>query len=103
MAKKNEKNRITGLDIGTSKIIALIGEIGADGTIEVVGIGRHPSRGLKRGVVVDIERITLLDVINSEPDWQIKLLDINPAIKVRFMKEEKNDEITKIYISVPMI
>lgn len=55
------------------------------------------------GVVVDIERITLLDVINSEPDWQIKLLDINPAIKVRFMKEEKNDEITKIYISVPMI
>ncbi|MBN9230819.1 MAG: cell division protein FtsA [Legionella sp. 40-6] len=55
MAKKIEKNIITGLDIGTSKIIALIGEVTPDGTIEVIGIGRHPSRGLKRGVVVDIE------------------------------------------------
>lgn len=55
MAKKPEKNIITGLDIGTSKIVALIGEVNMDGTIEVIGIGRHPSRGLKRGVVVDIE------------------------------------------------
>lgn len=55
MAKKLEKNIITGLDIGTSKIIALIGEVTADGAIEIIGIGRHPSRGLKRGVVVDIE------------------------------------------------
>lgn len=55
MAKKIERNIITGLDIGTSKIIALIGEIAPDGAIEVIGIGRHPSRGLKRGVVVDIE------------------------------------------------
>src|SRR3990167_1252568 len=55
MAKKLEKNIITGLDIGTSKIVALIGEVGADGTIEIIGIGRHPSKGLKRGVVVDIE------------------------------------------------
>lgn len=55
MAKKIEKNIITGLDIGTSKVIALIGEVTSDGAIEVIGIGRHPSRGLKRGVVVDIE------------------------------------------------
>lgn len=55
MAKKQEKKIITGLDIGTSKIIALIGEIGSDGEIEVIGMGRHPSKGLKRGVVVDIE------------------------------------------------
>ncbi len=55
MAKKPEKNIITGLDIGTSKIVALIGEVSEDGTIEIIGIGRHPSRGLKRGVVVDIE------------------------------------------------
>lgn len=55
MAKKIEKNIITGLDIGTSKIIALIGEVTADGAIEIIGVGRHPSRGLKRGVVVDIE------------------------------------------------
>ncbi|KTD02964.1 cell division protein FtsA [Legionella feeleii] len=55
MAKKLEKNIITGLDIGTSKVVALIGEVTADGAIEIIGIGRHPSRGLKRGVVVDIE------------------------------------------------
>jgi len=55
MAKKSDKNIITGLDIGTSKIVALIGEVSADGTIEIIGMGRHPSRGLKRGVVVDIE------------------------------------------------
>ena len=55
MAKKSEKNIITGLDIGTSKVVALVGEVNVDGTIEIIGIGRHPSRGLKRGVVVDIE------------------------------------------------
>lgn len=55
MAKKLEKNIITGLDIGTSKIIALIGEVSPDGRIEILGTGRHPSKGLKRGVVVDIE------------------------------------------------
>lgn len=55
MAKKIERNIITGLDIGTSKVVALVGEINADGSLELIGIGRHPSRGLKRGVVVDIE------------------------------------------------
>lgn len=55
MAKKTERNIITGLDIGTSKVVALVGEVNADGGLELIGIGRHPSRGLKRGVVVDIE------------------------------------------------
>ncbi len=55
MAKKTERNIITGLDIGTSKVVALVGEINPDGSLELIGIGRHASRGLKRGVVVDIE------------------------------------------------
>ena len=55
MAKKFEKNIIAGLDIGTSKIVALIAEVTSAGSLEIIGIGRHPSRGLKRGVVVDIE------------------------------------------------
>jgi cell division protein FtsA len=46
---------IVGLDIGTSKVVALVGEVGVDGSIEVVGLGSHPSRGLKKGVVVNIE------------------------------------------------
>jgi cell division protein FtsA len=55
VAKRNERSLIVGLDIGTSKVVALVGEIGADGSIEVVGLGSHPSRGLKKGVVVNIE------------------------------------------------
>jgi len=55
MPKKSEKNLIVGLDIGTSKVVAIVGEIMPDGTIEVIGIGSHPSRGLKKGVVVNIE------------------------------------------------
>lgn len=49
------ENMIVGLDIGTSKVVALVGKRNPDGSIEVVGIGSHPSRGLKRGVVVNIE------------------------------------------------
>ncbi len=55
MAKKPEKNLVVALDIGTSKIAALVGEVGLDNSIEVIGFGTHPSRGLKRGVVVNIE------------------------------------------------
>ncbi len=55
MPKKSDKNLIVALDIGTNKIAALVGEITPDNQIEVVGFGVHPSRGLKRGVVVNIE------------------------------------------------
>ena len=46
---------IVGLDIGTSKVVAIVGEVSDEDEIEVVGIGSHPSRGLKKGVVVNIE------------------------------------------------
>ena len=55
MAKKQDRQLIVGLDIGTSKVVALVGEIGADNSVEIIGIGSQPSRGLKRGVVVNIE------------------------------------------------
>jgi cell division protein FtsA len=55
MPKKTEKNLIVGLDIGTSKVVAIVGEVMPEGKIEVIGIGSHPSRGLKKGVVVNIE------------------------------------------------
>jgi len=48
-------NMIVGLDIGTSKVVAIVGQRNDDGDIEIVGIGSHQSRGLKRGVVVNIE------------------------------------------------
>ena len=49
----NEK--IVALDIGTNKVAAIVAEITADGQIEIIGIGSHPSHGLKKGVVVNIE------------------------------------------------
>lgn len=55
MSRKEDKNLIVGLDIGTSKVVVIVGEVSPDGPIEVVGIGSHPSRGLKKGVVVNIE------------------------------------------------
>ena len=55
MAVTEEKRMIVGLDIGTSKVVAVVGEIDSDGTIDIVGIGSHPSKGLKKGVVVNIE------------------------------------------------
>lgn len=55
MARKSEKNLIVGLDIGTSKVAAIVGELKDDGEIEVIGVGVNPSRGLKKGVVVNLE------------------------------------------------
>jgi cell division protein FtsA len=55
MAKRSDRNLIVGLDIGTSKVVAIVGEIKPDGAVEIIGIGSHPSRGLKKGVVVNIE------------------------------------------------
>ena len=52
---KESKNLIVGLDIGTSKVVALVAEAMPDGQLEVLGMGSHESKGLKKGVVVNIE------------------------------------------------
>ncbi|MGV3580709.1 MAG: cell division protein FtsA [Methylophilus sp.] len=52
---KEDKNLIVGLDIGTSKIVAIVAELLPDSTLKVIGIGQHISRGLKKGVVVNID------------------------------------------------
>ena len=55
MTKPIEKNVLVGLDIGTSKVVAIVCEVTETGGIEIIGLGSHASRGLKKGVVVDIE------------------------------------------------
>jgi len=55
MSRKGDKRLIVGLDVGTSKVTAIVGELQEDGELEVIGFGMHPSRGLKKGVVVNIE------------------------------------------------
>ncbi|MEA5098515.1 MAG: cell division protein FtsA [Burkholderiaceae bacterium] len=52
---KDSKNLIVGLDIGTSKVVAVVAEVMPDGRHEVIGLGQYQSRGLKKGVVVNIE------------------------------------------------
>ena len=52
---RDSKNLIVGLDIGTSKIVAIVAEVKPGGELEIIGMGQHPSRGLKKGVVVNID------------------------------------------------
>ena len=54
MSRKGEY--IVALDIGTTKTCALISERGEDGLLDILGVGTHPSQGLRKGVVVNIEQ-----------------------------------------------
>ena len=55
MAAKNDKQMVVGLDIGTSKIVAIIAEIDDAGGLELIAIGSYPSHGMKKGVVINID------------------------------------------------
>ncbi len=55
VSKQNENELIVGLDIGTSKVVAIVGEVDSEGEIKIIGVGSHGSHGLKKGVVVNIE------------------------------------------------
>lgn len=55
MAGSGGERMIVGLDIGTSKVVAIVGEVSPEGKLSIVGIGSHKSVGLKKGVVVNIE------------------------------------------------
>lgn len=55
MATQTEQTMLVGLDIGTSKVVVLVGQIRPDQSIEIMGMGKQPSLGMKKGVVVNIE------------------------------------------------
>jgi cell division protein FtsA len=55
MSKRDDERLVVGLDIGTSKVLAIVGEVSPMGEVEIIGVGHHPSRGMKKGVVVNIE------------------------------------------------
>lgn len=55
MSKRESRNLLMTLDVGTSKVVCVIGELMPGGQLEVVGIGQQPSRGLKRGVVINMD------------------------------------------------
>ena len=49
MSNVNRNEMLVGLDIGTSKVVAVVAEINSEGSMEIVGLGTHPSKGLKNG------------------------------------------------------
>jgi len=55
MNKRQATEYLVSLDVGTSKVTALIGEVSQSGAVRVIGLGSAPTRGLKKGVVVNIE------------------------------------------------
>ncbi|MDF2940095.1 MAG: cell division protein FtsA [Gammaproteobacteria bacterium] len=55
MSRTPDKNLITALDIGTSKVVAIVAEHTDSGKMNIIGIGVQPSRGLKKGVIVNID------------------------------------------------
>ena len=55
MIKNRENSIIAGLDIGTSKVVAIVGQVQPDSGLEIIGVGQHISKGLRKGVVTNIE------------------------------------------------
>jgi len=55
VAKKKSENVLVGLDLGTTKVCAIVGEVKEEGQVDIIGIGISPSHGLKKGVVVNID------------------------------------------------
>lgn len=71
MAKKPvNKSLVVGIDIGTSKVVTLVAEAGVGGKLNIIGYGSHPSQGLKRGVVVNIES-TVQSIQRSVEDAEL--------------------------------
>ncbi|GAB7086381.1 cell division protein FtsA [Marinifilum fragile] len=76
-------NIIAAIDIGTTKIVAILGEVSDDGKLTILGMERTVSKGVKRGVIHDIE---------------LTIEAINEA--VARLKEKANKEISKVYVGI---
>ena len=59
LSRKTKNDIFIGLDVGTTKVVALVGAVDDRGSLEIIGIGSHASSGLKRGMVVNIERLSI--------------------------------------------
>ena len=51
-----KRNLLCGMDIGTSHVRVIVGEVNTDGSINIIGVGTSPSEGLKKGVIVDLDK-----------------------------------------------
>ncbi len=70
---------IVAIDVGTTKVCTLVGEINEEGRLRIVGIGVSPSRGLRKGVVLDVEQATRAIAMSVEKAEQISGYEIDSA------------------------
>ena len=57
---------VVGIDVGTTKVVTLVGEIGSDDQVNILGVGLTPSKGIKRGIVVNVEEAVTSIVASVE-------------------------------------
>lgn len=57
MIKATDRKLVVGLEIGTAKVAALVGEVLPDGMVNIIGVGSCPSRGMDKGGVNDLESV----------------------------------------------
>lgn len=72
-----------GLEIGTSKVAAIIAETRSDGLLRIIGVGESPSRGVRKGEIVDIGKITLClndAVSEAEEKADREISDVTVAV-----------------------
>ncbi len=74
-----EATVLVGIDIGTTKVVTLIGELSRDGGVDVVGIGQAPSDGLRKGVVIDIDRTVQSVAASVEGAEKLSGMSVNSA------------------------
>ena len=55
MSRKPDPHYLFALDVGTAKVAALVGEVTPEGKLQIVGLGQHPNKGLKKGVIANID------------------------------------------------
>ena len=89
MSKINEENLLVSLDIGTSKVVAVVAVRLPDQNIEILGIGSHASRGLKKGVVVNIDATVQAIRLAIEEAESMSECEIKKLVKIRRDRQRK--------------
>ncbi|HTV63404.1 MAG TPA: cell division protein FtsA [Verrucomicrobiae bacterium] len=75
----DDSNIIVGLEIGTSKICAVVGEVSAEGALNIIGIGQSPSRGVRKGEIVDAsqaEECVRNAIVEAEQMADVEIRDV---------------------------
>ncbi len=99
MVDKTQNQMIVGLDIGTSKIVAIVAEIDEEGNVELIGMGSHPSQGLKKGVVINIDStVTAIEkaVAEAERMANVKIQSVFAGIAGSHIKSLNSHGIVAI-------